>query len=72
MASYQIYLLEGSRLRLGEAMECDNDAEAVDRFIAARLRPCSAELWEQGRRVAELAPDGSLAMGDLPARPPSA
>lgn len=53
-------------------MECDNDAEAVDRFIAARLRPCSAKLWERGRRVAELAPDGSLAMGDLAARPRSA
>ena len=72
MANYQIYLLEGRRLRLGEAMECESDAEAIDRFIAARFRPCSAELWERGRRVAELAPDGALAMGDLPARPRSA
>lgn len=67
MTNYQIYLLEG--LRLGGTLECASDAEAVDRFIAAHLRPCPAELWDKGRRVAQLSPDGALAMGDLPARP---
>jgi len=69
MTNYQIYLLEGARLRLGGTLECQSDAEAVDRFIAAHLKPCPAELWDKGRRVAQLSPDGALAVGDLPARP---
>lgn len=72
MTNYQIYLLEGIRLRLGGTLECASDAEAVDRFIAAHLQPCPAELWDKGRRIAQLSPDGALAMGDLPARPQSA
>ena len=72
MTNYQIYLLEGPRLRLGDTLECRSDAEAVDRFIAAHLRPCPAELGEKGRRVAQLSPDGALAMDDLPGRPQSA
>ena len=72
MANYQIYLLEGPRLRLGGMLECQSDAEAVDHFIAAHLRPCPAELWNGGRRVAQLTPDGALAVGDLPGRPQSA
>ena len=72
MTNYQIYLLEGPRLRLGDTLECRSDAEAVDRFIAAHLRPGPAELWEKGRRVAQLSPDGALAMDDLPGRPQSA
>ena len=69
MTNYQIYLLEGARLRLGGTLECQSDAEAVDRFIAAHLKPCPAELWDKGRRVAQLSPDGHLAIGDLPGRP---
>lgn len=69
MAHYQIYLLEGPRLRLGGTLDCHSDAEAVDRFIAAHLKPCPAELWDKGRRIAQLSPDGELAMGDLPGRP---
>ncbi len=72
MTNYQIYLLEGARLRLGGTLECQSDAEAVDRFIAAHLRPYPAELWDGGRRVAQLTPEGALAMGDLPRRPQSA
>ena len=68
MTNYQIYLLEGSRVRLGGTLECESDAEAVDRFIAAHLRPYPAELWDGGRRVAQLTPDGTLAVGDLPGR----
>lgn len=69
LAHYQVYLLEGPRLRLGESLECHSDAEAVDRFVAAHLKPCPAELWDGGRRVAQLSPEGALAVGDLPARP---
>jgi hypothetical protein len=50
-------------------LDCHSDVEAVDRFIAVHLKPCPAELWDKGRRVAQLSPDGELAMGDLPGRP---
>ncbi|MDO9433146.1 MAG: hypothetical protein Q7T84_17745 [Phenylobacterium sp.] len=72
MTNYQIYLLEGIRLKLGGTLECASDAEAIDHFIAMHLRPCPAELWDKGRRIAQLSPDGALAMGDLPARSQSA
>lgn len=65
MTKYQIYLIEGVRLQVGEELQCETDAEAVDRFVAAHLRPCPAELWDKGRRVAELTPDGKLALGEI-------
>jgi len=65
MTNYQIYLLDGMRLRLGGTLECAGDAEAVDRFITGHQQACPAELWDKGRRVAQLSPDGALAMGDL-------
>ena len=70
MTRYQIYLVEGVRLQVGEVLHCETDAEAVDRFVAAHLRPCPAELWDKGRRVAQLTPDGQLALdAPRPARP---
>jgi hypothetical protein len=65
MIRYQVYVLNGIQLRTGETIHCASDDEAIDRFIANHLHSGPAELWQKGRRVAQLSPSGELAIDRL-------
>lgn len=59
MKSYRIYIVsKDGRLRLGEAFEAVADSEAIARAKAVAVRDEAAELWEGGRMVGVVSPDG--------------
>lgn len=59
--AYRIYLVGRSgRLRLGEAFQALDDAEAIPRMQILTPSGGPAELWESGRLVGSLGEDGEF------------
>jgi hypothetical protein len=57
--SYRIYIVgKDGRLRLGEAFEAASDADAAARAERVAVRGESAELWEGGRMLGVVCPEG--------------
>jgi hypothetical protein len=57
--SYRIYLVsKDGRLRLGDAFDAAADGDAVERARAAATPGEAVELWEGGRMVGAISPEG--------------
>jgi hypothetical protein len=57
--SYRIYIVgKDGRLRLGDAFEAVADADAIARTQAVAVKDEAAELWEGGRLVGVVSPEG--------------
>ena len=62
LKAYRIYLVgQGGRLRLGEAFQALDDAEALRRMRSLASGGGAAELWKGGRLVGSLTEDGEFA-----------
>ena len=62
MLAYRLYhVAEGGRLRLGDAFQAVDDAEAIERARRLRLRGEAAELWQGGRIVGRFSKSGGYA-----------
>lgn len=64
MKSYRIYIVgSDGRLQLGQAFEAPDDKAAGEQAAAAAVRGLVAELWEGGRMVGRVTPDGVFGAG---------
>jgi hypothetical protein len=62
LLAYRLYhVAEGGRLRLGEAFQALDDAQAIARARVLRLSGEASELWEGGRIVGRFSKSGGYA-----------
>jgi hypothetical protein len=62
--SYRIYIVDpDGRLQLGQAFEATDDGIAGDLAKSFARRGRTAELWEGGRIVGRVSPDGDYTSG---------